>query len=123
MRMAATATRQVIPSSFAERMCHIPRRTTLVTLDPKIFSLERGTALEKPESASAGRWTCMNEVMPREIVEMTVSTSQQKASGNRICVPCGLVPFRALAVFMNESSLLRPKPVFLAFEKTNVVGG
>jgi hypothetical protein len=61
--------------------------------------------------------------MPRKIVEMTVSTGQQKASGNCICIPCGLVAFRTLAVFVNESSLLRPKPVFLAFEKTKVVGG
>ena len=65
----------------------------------------------------------MNEVMPREVVEMSVSAGQQKASGNRIGVLGGLVTFRALAVFVNESSPFRSKPVFLAFEKAKVVRG
>jgi hypothetical protein len=61
--------------------------------------------------------------MPWEIVEMTVSAGQQKASGNCVGVPGGLIAFRTLAVFVNESSPLRSKPVFLAFEKTKIVRG
>ena len=65
----------------------------------------------------------MNEVVPRKIVQMAVSAGQQEAGGNGVGIPGGLIAFRTFAVLVHESRPFRTEPVFLAFEKAEIVGG
>jgi hypothetical protein len=64
----------------------------------------------------------MDEVVPREIVEVTVAAGQQETCGDSIRVLGRLVAFGATAAFVNKAGSLRPEAVLLDFEQTGIKG-
>ncbi|SQC48601.1 Uncharacterised protein [Klebsiella pneumoniae] len=63
----------------------------------------------------------MNKIVPRKIIKMTITASQEKTGWNCISIPCRLIALRTPAVFMNKASSFRPKSIFFYFEKPGIV--
>ena len=62
----------------------------------------------------------MDEVVPREVIEVAVAAGQQETRGDGIRVLGRLVAFGATAAFVNEAGSLWPEAVFLDFKKPGI---
>jgi hypothetical protein len=62
----------------------------------------------------------MDEVVPGEVIEVTIAASQQKTRGNSISILCALVAFGATAAFVNEACSLGPEATLLDLKQTGI---
>ncbi len=74
--MPPAARGKAFASCLTEGVRHVTRRGAGIAFDPKIFGLERRTTFEEPERARASRWPVVHEVMPREIVDVSIAARQ-----------------------------------------------
>ena len=91
--MSPSATRQILFSCLAEGVRHASGGPTGIAFHPQVFGLQRCAALEEAQRALARAITTMDEVVPREIVKVTVAAGKQKTCGDCICILCLLITF------------------------------
>ena len=120
--MTPSATRKILFSGFSKGVRHASGCPTGITLHPQVFGLQRCAALEEAQRALARTVAAVDEVMPREVIEMTIAAGQQKTRGNGIRILGRLVAFGATAAFVNEAGSLRPEAVLLDLEQTGIEG-
>jgi hypothetical protein len=65
----------------------------------------------------------MDEVMPGEVVEMTITTGQEETRGYGIGVLRRLIALRASTSLVNEARAFGPESVLLYFEQPRIEGG
>ena len=85
MRMASSATGQVVRSVLAEGVNERACVATGVALDPEVLGLEGCSALEEPERALAVR-AAVDEPVPGEVVKVTVATSEEESGRHGVGV-------------------------------------
>src|SRR5690606_16579607 len=123
MRVTPSASGQILFSGFSKGVRHASGRPTRITLHPQVLGLQRRATLEEAQCAFARTVAAMDEVVPREVVEMAIATCQQETRGNGICILGRLVAFGTTAAFVNETGSLRSEAVLLNLEKTGIKGG
>ena len=120
MWMTSTAPRQVLLGGLAEGVGHVAGRTAFVTLDPKVFRLKRRATFEESQRTPAPGRSAVHEVVPWEIVQVAISASEQETRRNGVRVLGAKVTLRSLTSLVDEPGVLRPKPVFLDLEQTEI---
>src|SRR5205807_472603 len=83
VRQAAPAMRQFVLPFLAERIAHAPGRLALHAFHLNIRHFSRRPKLIEAKLIPAFRLTLVNELDPRKISQMAVSTGNEESSRNR----------------------------------------